>query len=674
LPNGNRIMLCQENVITDMRRYVDGGHPAASVTQAIVQEVSPDGMVVFQWRSLDHIPITASYEDLKAAAIRYVHNNSIDVDTDGNLLLSLRHCAAVAKVNRMTGDVMWIMGGKLNQFTFIDEHEENAPTYFSYQHHVIRLPNGNITMFDNGNLRSPQYTRCLEYTIDESEKTARLVWEYRRTPDIFTQLQGAMQTLPNGNRLIAWGSAALNGSPAITEIDPNNTVVFEATSQKDMYFYKASKIPWPYGSASDSVMIAEILEGNTYTYSQPQQNQATGVTITFDDAVFFGYNETVVRRFPFSPLNPTFPPQDGGRAPRVLPMRIDFGVEGIFEHRVQMRLNVDTLGIADMAPFLTVYRRDTLGKGSFTPLTTRFNASSRELIVDSARAGEFCLGIPQRVIPPSAVRLLAPIGGRSVAVGKPVQLRVSPQGRVGTISIQVSRSEDFSDPLVLTPANDYRFTMTPTEQGPYYWRALNTVGTNEAVVSDTAMFICEQEAIIVLEPSVNSTWTRDSSYVVAWKANGGGLLRAEFVKSGEVVSVIRDSVPVNASALLYRVPATVPAGTDYQVRLSAIGSTMEISDVSVARLNIVDGSTSVDEPRTHMVTVMPNPTASTLHVASDVEVSRALLFSLTGELVLDQQLTGKGGSLNVSTISPGTYVLRLQTGRVFLSERVSIVR
>ena len=47
---------------------------------------------------------------------------------------------------------MWRLGGKKNQFTFIGEHEENAPYYTVGQHDVHRLANGNLLYFDNGNI------------------------------------------------------------------------------------------------------------------------------------------------------------------------------------------------------------------------------------------------------------------------------------------------------------------------------------------------------------------------------------------------------------------------------------------------------------------------------------------------------------------------------------------
>jgi len=45
-------------------------------------------------------------------------------------------------------------------------------------------------MFDNGNYRSPQYSRAVEYELDEENMTATLVWQYRNTPDIFGTLLG----------------------------------------------------------------------------------------------------------------------------------------------------------------------------------------------------------------------------------------------------------------------------------------------------------------------------------------------------------------------------------------------------------------------------------------------------------------------------------------------------
>ena len=71
---------------------------------SVVQELAlPSGRVLFEWRSLDHVAIEESYADYTGHAYDYFHINSIDVDADGNLLVSARNTWAVYKLDRETG-------------------------------------------------------------------------------------------------------------------------------------------------------------------------------------------------------------------------------------------------------------------------------------------------------------------------------------------------------------------------------------------------------------------------------------------------------------------------------------------------------------------------------------------------------------------------------------------
>ena len=196
LPNGHAIVECADNTpVVDMSKIVPGGFPAALPTEFIIQEVDVDGNVVFQWKSLDHIPVTDSYQNLTGQNLGdYIHVNSVWFDeTDGTIILSCRNTSEVIKISRVTGDIIWRMQGKHNQFTFTNGIPGNTdPAYFQVQHNARRLPNGNLTIFDNGysDHSDPQYgffrpyTRGVEYVIDEVNMTARLVWAFRHNPDI----------------------------------------------------------------------------------------------------------------------------------------------------------------------------------------------------------------------------------------------------------------------------------------------------------------------------------------------------------------------------------------------------------------------------------------------------------------------------------------------------------
>ena len=210
LPNGHALVFGTEVRTVDMSVLVPGGNPAASVTGDIIQELDANKRLVFEWHTFDHIPITNSFYNLTQANIDYAHVNSMSIDpTDNNLLASLRTTSEIVKINRQTGEVMWRLGGKENQFTFIGEHEENAPYYTVGQHDVHRLANGNLIFFDNGNIsgggvtpNDRTYSRGVEYALDEVNMTATLVWEFRHTPDIQANCTGAIERFANGNTLL----------------------------------------------------------------------------------------------------------------------------------------------------------------------------------------------------------------------------------------------------------------------------------------------------------------------------------------------------------------------------------------------------------------------------------------------------------------------------------------
>ena len=236
LPNGHALLMAYDSQAVDMSSIVPDGNPSATVIGLIIQEIDQQKDVVFQWRSWDHFQITdATHENLTTPLVDYIHGNSLDLDSDGNILLSSRHLDEVTKINRQTGEIIWRWGGKNNQFAFI-----NDSLGFSHQHSVRRLANGNVLMFDNGNFHSPPFSRAVEYQLDEQGKTATLVWQYRNTPDAYGFAMGYTQRLENGNTLIGWGAT----NPTVTEIRADGSKVYELTLASGVYSYRAFRFPW----------------------------------------------------------------------------------------------------------------------------------------------------------------------------------------------------------------------------------------------------------------------------------------------------------------------------------------------------------------------------------------------------------------------------------------------
>lgn len=257
LENGNAYVMAYDTTFMDMSQIVQGGDTNAMVIGLIVQEINVNKNVIFQWRSWDHIPITDCLnQDLCGDTIDYVHGNAVELDSDGNIMISSRHLDEITKINRTTGNIIWRLGGKQNQFTFTNDTNK-----FNFQHDIRRLKNGHITLYDNGNAHTPPFSRAVEYAIDEQAKTVTLVWEYRNTPSTFGAFMGNVQRLENGNTIIGWGGN-FGPLPTVTEVSPNGTKLLEMKFPVMVFSYRAYKFNWDYVDPGPPKPTSYVLKQN----------------------------------------------------------------------------------------------------------------------------------------------------------------------------------------------------------------------------------------------------------------------------------------------------------------------------------------------------------------------------------------------------------------------------
>jgi arylsulfotransferase ASST len=230
-PRGTGLMLGWYVKTMDLSPY--GGMSTAQVVVDILQEVDSLGQTVFQWDAFDHFSITDIDPSipLDSPRVDWNHGNAIEVDGDGNYLLSFRNLSEVTKINSTTGQVLWRWGGVKNEFTFVGD-----TVMFSMQHGIRRLANGNYILFDDGNSHSPPFSRAVEYRLDQTAKTATLVWAYRPTPDIFSPFLGFAQRLANGNTLVTFGPQG-----TIQEVSPTGELVWQLTLANN-WVYRAYRI------------------------------------------------------------------------------------------------------------------------------------------------------------------------------------------------------------------------------------------------------------------------------------------------------------------------------------------------------------------------------------------------------------------------------------------------
>ncbi len=584
LPNGHALMLAYDEQTVDMSEIVEGGYPAATVTGAVVQELDANGRVIFQWRTWDHIPITDSYRDITQRKFGYIHVNAVSLDPiDGNIIVCCRETSEVVKVSRTTGELMWRMGGKRNEFTFLNEHEENAPRYFKLMHDARRLPNGNLTLFDNGadqavGDQERTYSRAVEYALDEENKTATLVWEYRHDPDIRALTGGSVTRLPGGHTIINWGGAAKAGeAPAMTEVDPNGQLVYEIACPQEGVTGGFSRIVWPLAKQATEVTRYELLDGNTYAFDN--EDAETGISLKLDTLNAEGYNELYVTREPFAPLFPEF----ASKAPRVLPVRVavtGWEIEGLTG---TLSFDAESFGFADRSgkfgyvdpQTLTVYYRPYPGHGLFLSLETNYNPVTKQLRAAMRQFGEFIIGFPDLEEIPYAPLLVEPADQARVNQELPVSFFWTPRGFGRSYDLQVSTSPDFVvldvDEIDLA---ETRYTLETFEPGiVYYWR-VRTINAGGVGEWSTRSFSAVAPTIEISTPNGGERWQRGLPVFIRWQDNLDEDLVIELYKGETLVRMLK-KIP-SIGAYEWEVDLALEPGDDYTLTIrSSVDPTIQ---------------------------------------------------------------------------------------------------
>ncbi len=200
----------------------------------------------------------------------WIHVNAVAYDeSDDTIIISGRTQGMI----KLTADneVVWIMaphtdwdtsgsGKDLNQYLLqpLDRQDkpitdaavlsgtENHPDFEWnwYQHATKLMPNGNISLFDNGDNRNftgaETYSRAVEYQIDKENMTVKQIWQYGkdRGAEMYSKIVSDVDYLADEKHmLISPGACGPNGAKFGKSIEVNyqsGEVIFEATikSQK----------------------------------------------------------------------------------------------------------------------------------------------------------------------------------------------------------------------------------------------------------------------------------------------------------------------------------------------------------------------------------------------------------------------------------------------------------
>jgi hypothetical protein len=281
-PSGHEFLITKAGTaLTTGYRYIPhrdlssrgGGTDQTLLDSGVVEVDVKTGKLVRAWSADEHIPMADGVPPANPnspAAYDPWHINSIDVDKDGNWLVSMRNTWAIYKINSTTGAIVWTLGGKSNQFQIPDN------VAFAFQHDARWLPNGDMTIFDNdccGFIPQPSgppkaappihgsQSRGMQLKVDENAKTVSLVRE-DKLYDLISGTQGSRQVLSNGNVFIGWGQ-----QPFYSEFSKTGKLLLAVRYPDQNESYRAYRFAWKGSPTAKPSAAARPSGRNTRVYA-----------------------------------------------------------------------------------------------------------------------------------------------------------------------------------------------------------------------------------------------------------------------------------------------------------------------------------------------------------------------------------------------------------------------
>lgn len=256
--------------VTDADLSAVGGSATGRAVDSIVQEVEvATGAVRFEWHSLGRVALTESRVGVPRQPdipFDYFHINSIDLDRDGNLLVSARNTWAIYKIDHSTGRVLWRLGGRRSDFSL------GQGARFAWQHDARRQRDGTVTLFDNESTpKIGSRSRLLTLRVDHKRHRATVVRALAHPAGILAGAEGNSQQLADGAVFAGWGLGR-----RVSEHDATGNLTFDLRLPRSYDTYRAFRFDWR-GRPTTRPAVAAERDGDRVTV-RASWNGATPIT------------------------------------------------------------------------------------------------------------------------------------------------------------------------------------------------------------------------------------------------------------------------------------------------------------------------------------------------------------------------------------------------------------
>jgi hypothetical protein len=227
------------------------GSSKGILTDSVVQEIDvKTGLVMWEWHALGHVSLRDSYNSVSSGSYPwdYIHLNSVDPGSAGDVLLSARNTWALYDVDIRTGAFNWQLGGRHSTFKL----GPGAKTY--WQHDAEWQPGGLISVFDNGSTPPEEkQSRAVLLKLDSKTKTVALARALVNPNEtLLAEAQGNTLSLTGGRWLMGYGNL-----PNFTEYDSSGHVLLDGTLGRNVQDFRSYLSPWSGQPSSPPAIVAK---------------------------------------------------------------------------------------------------------------------------------------------------------------------------------------------------------------------------------------------------------------------------------------------------------------------------------------------------------------------------------------------------------------------------------
>ncbi|MBN2448879.1 MAG: aryl-sulfate sulfotransferase [Lentisphaeria bacterium] len=254
---GNVLIVAREEVPLEVRGRAREPERREMLYADVIQEVTPDGNVAWEWHQHEHLdihlcckvpaPVDWWAGSSNNTLVDWTHTNTVQAlpenrwfdagDTrfrPGNILMSLRQLDLVLIVDRETGTIVWTytgdyLGGLSGQ----------------HDSHMIEkgLPGeGNILIFDNGASPTTNLAHCgCSFVLEVDPVAAATVWVYDQRETFHSNFTSSCQRLPNGNTLVLEAAHR-----RLFEVTRERNLVWEHVFAQPPFIQRAYRYGWDF--------------------------------------------------------------------------------------------------------------------------------------------------------------------------------------------------------------------------------------------------------------------------------------------------------------------------------------------------------------------------------------------------------------------------------------------